>query len=34
MSVGSGASLEEMAEAFMRAIPPDEFPYLTEMVVD
>jgi len=34
MSAGSGASVEEMAEAFMRAIPADEFPYLTEMVVD
>ena len=34
MSAGGGASLEEMTEAFMRAIPADEFPYLTEMVVD
>jgi len=34
MSAGGGASLEEMAEAFRRAIPADEFPYLTEMVVE
>jgi len=34
MSAGSDTSFEEMAEAFMRAIPVDEFPYLTEMVVD
>ena len=25
---------EEMAEAFLRAIPADEYPYLREMVVD
>ncbi len=34
MSAGGGASVEETAESFMRAIPADEFPYLTEMVVD
>ncbi len=34
MSAGRGASVEETTEAFMRAIPADEFPYLTEMVVD
>jgi AcrR family transcriptional regulator len=34
MSAGGGASLGEMTEAFMSAIPVDEFPYLTEMVVD
>ncbi len=31
LSVG-GASPEEMAEAFRQALPPDEYPYLTEMV--
>jgi hypothetical protein len=32
MSAGSGASLEERTEAFRRAVPADEFPFLTEMV--
>jgi AcrR family transcriptional regulator len=34
MSAGSGAEPEEMAEAFLRAIPADEYPYLREMVVE
>ena len=32
MSVGGGDSIAETTEAFKRAIPPDEFPHLTEMV--
>lgn len=28
------ADPEEMAQAFMAAIPADEYPYLTEMVVE
>ena len=27
-----GATPEEMAEAFREALPPDQYPYLTEMV--
>jgi AcrR family transcriptional regulator len=34
MSAGSGVEPEEMAEAFLRAIPADEYPYLREMVVE
>ena len=34
MSAGSGAEPEEMAEAFLRAIPADEYPYLREMVIE
>jgi len=34
MSAGSGAEPEEMAEAFLRAIPADEYPYLRELVVE
>jgi len=33
-SAGSDSSPEEMAEAFLRAIPADEYPYLREMVVE
>jgi len=33
MSAGSGAEPEEMAEAFLRAVPADEYPYLREMIV-
>lgn len=33
-SAGSDMSPEEMAEAFLQAIPGDEYPYLREMVVD
>jgi AcrR family transcriptional regulator len=33
-SAGPDIKPEETAEAFLRAIPPDEYPYLTEMVVD
>jgi hypothetical protein len=31
MSTASDTTPEEMAEAFLRAIPADEYPYLTEM---
>ena len=31
---GSGAEPEEMAEAFLAAIPADEYPYLRELVVE
>ena len=34
MSAGSGAEPEDMAEAFLRAIPADEYPYLRELVVE
>jgi AcrR family transcriptional regulator len=34
ISVGSDIKPEEMAEAFLRAIPADEYPYLREMVVE
>ena len=34
MSAPPGVKPEEMAEAFLRAIPADEYPYLREMVVD
>jgi AcrR family transcriptional regulator len=33
-SAGSDGTPEEMAEAFLGAIPADEYPYLREMVVD
>ncbi len=32
LNLSVGASPEEMAEAFRQALPPDEYPYLTEMV--
>ena len=32
MSAGSGA--QAMADAFLRAIPADEYPYLREMIVE
>jgi hypothetical protein len=34
MSAGSGAEPEEMAEAFLSAIPADEYPYLRELIVE
>ena len=34
MSAGGDIAPEEMAEAFLRAIPADEYPYLREMVVE
>jgi AcrR family transcriptional regulator len=34
MSAAGDMEPEEMAEAFLRAIPADEYPYLREMVVD
>ena len=34
ISAGSDMPPEEMAEAFLHAIPADEYPYLREMVVD
>jgi AcrR family transcriptional regulator len=34
MQVGSDIKPEEIAEAFLQAIPADEYPYLREMVVD
>jgi len=34
LSAEGDMSPEEMAEGFRQAIPPDEYPYLTEMVVD
>lgn len=34
VSAGPDVKPEEMAEAFLRAIPADEYPYLREMVVD
>jgi len=34
MSAGRDIEPEEMGEAFLRAIPADEYPYLREMVVD
>ena len=34
MSAGPDVTPEDMAEAFLRAIPADEYPYLREMVVE
>lgn len=34
MAVEDGMTPEEIAEAFLRAIPADEYPHLREMVVD
>ena len=34
MSAGGDMTPEDMAEAFLRAIPADEYPYLREMVVE
>ena len=34
VSAGGDITPEEMAEAFLRAIPADEYPYLREMVVE
>ncbi len=34
LAAGGDVAPEEMAAAFRQAIPPDEYPYLTEMVVD
>ena len=34
MSAGSGAEPEETAEAFLRAVPADEYPYLRQMIVE
>ena len=34
LAAGGDMTPEEMAAAFRKAIPPDEYPYLTEMVVD
>ena len=34
MSAGPDVAPEEMAEAFLRAIPADKYPYLREMVVE
>jgi hypothetical protein len=34
ISAGGDMPPEEMAEAFLHAIPSDEYPYLREMVVD
>jgi AcrR family transcriptional regulator len=34
MSAGGDIEREETAEAFLRAIPADEYPYLREMVVE
>ena len=34
VSAASDGTPEEMAEAFLRAIPADEYPYLREMVVE
>jgi AcrR family transcriptional regulator len=34
LSAGGDMSPEEMAEAFLQAVPTDEFPYLRELVVD
>jgi AcrR family transcriptional regulator len=34
MAAGPDSKPEEMAEAFLRAIPADEYPYLREMVVE
>jgi AcrR family transcriptional regulator len=34
MSAGGGGEPEEMAEAFLSAIPADEYPYLREMIVE
>lgn len=34
MSSGGDASPEEMAEAFLRAVPADQYPHLTEMIAD
>jgi AcrR family transcriptional regulator len=34
VSAGRDITPEEMAEAFLRSIPADEYPYLREMIVD
>lgn len=34
MSSGGDDAPEEMAEAFLRAVPTDQYPYLTEMITD
>jgi AcrR family transcriptional regulator len=34
MAAGSGAEPEQMAEAFLQALPADEYPFLREMIVD
>jgi AcrR family transcriptional regulator len=34
MSAGSGAEPEEMADAFLSAIPAEEYPYLRELIVE
>jgi hypothetical protein len=34
MSADGDYDAEQMAQAFTAAIPPDEYPYLTELVVD
>ena len=34
ISSGGDATPEEMAEAFLRAVPADQYPYLTEMITD
>jgi hypothetical protein len=34
VSAGPDVTPEEMAEAFLRTIPADEYPYLREMVVE
>ena len=34
MSSGGDAAPEQMAEAFLRAVPVDQYPYLTEMITD
>jgi hypothetical protein len=34
MSAGGDTKPEESAEAFLRAIPADEYPYIREMVVE
>ena len=34
MSAGSGAEPEETAEAFLRAVPADKYPYLRQMIVE
>ncbi len=34
MSAGGDVTPEQTTEAFLRAIPADEYPYLREMVVD
>jgi AcrR family transcriptional regulator len=34
MSSGGDATSEEMAEAFLRAVPAHQYPYLTELITD